>query len=361
MDRRRLAQVVRKALGVVTRRRDGRIDRPRETRRRLDVHLNPWRAVVVHFLHGRALAHAGGQETATCRRLRRTVHGVEQRGRDLQVHPVPAGLFLRPYGEPVLALGAVRRRLHEDEQQREFQDRRRALQPPVRVVNVDDRAVIDRLALVGRAEHLTVDRAAQHDRSALGADLLGHHRPQRPDELPRPADGRDGIVAGRHRLTPSGLFGLRLRLDGRAVDPGVPAAIGRIAVGVAGRGSVRAIYSETFAGTTESGRLRQANRLATRNRVPLRRRPLQGPDRRPLRRVAEVDVGAGDQVPRVIDVVPVRQVQNAAHALNTSSYQPSEARPSTPLEAPPNIGLSRRCASTPSSKFRLSRSSTPRP
>ena len=42
-------------------------------------------------------------------------------------------------------------------------------------------------------------------------------------------------------------------------------------------------------------------------------------------------------------------------------YQPSEARPSTPLEVPPNIGLSRRCASTPRSKFRLSRSSTPRP
>ena len=42
-------------------------------------------------------------------------------------------------------------------------------------------------------------------------------------------------------------------------------------------------------------------------------------------------------------------------------YQPSEARPSTPLEVPPNIGLSRRCASTPSSTFRLSRSSTPRP
>ena len=42
-------------------------------------------------------------------------------------------------------------------------------------------------------------------------------------------------------------------------------------------------------------------------------------------------------------------------------YQPSEARPSTPFEVPPNIGLSRRCASTPSSKFRLSRSSTPRP
>ena len=41
-------------------------------------------------------------------------------------------------------------------------------------------------------------------------------------------------------------------------------------------------------------------------------------------------------------------------------YQPSEARPSTPLEVPPNIGLSRRCASTPSSKFRLSRSSTRR-
>ena len=42
-------------------------------------------------------------------------------------------------------------------------------------------------------------------------------------------------------------------------------------------------------------------------------------------------------------------------------YQPSDARPSTPLDAPSAIiGLSRRCASTPSSNARLSRLSTPR-
>ena len=46
-------------------------------------------------------------------------------------------------------------------------------------------------------------------------------------------------------------------------------------------------------------------------------------------------------------------------------YQPSEARPSTPLSAPACIELScielsRRCASTPNSNARLSRFSTPR-
>lgn len=42
-------------------------------------------------------------------------------------------------------------------------------------------------------------------------------------------------------------------------------------------------------------------------------------------------------------------------------HQPGEARPRTPLLTPPNSGLSRRRASTPWSKFRFSRSSTPRP
>ena len=32
-------------------------------------------------------------------------------------------------------------------------------------------------------------------------------------------------------------------------------------------------------------------------------------------------------------------------------YQPTEARPSTPLSVPPINGLSRRCASTPNSNF----------
>ena len=42
------------------------------------------------------------------------------------------------------------------------------------------------------------------------------------------------------------------------------------------------------------------------------------------------------------------------------AYQPTVARPTTPLSVLPCRGLSRRCASTPSSKFRLSRLSTPR-
>ena len=43
------------------------------------------------------------------------------------------------------------------------------------------------------------------------------------------------------------------------------------------------------------------------------------------------------------------------------TYHPSVARPSMPLLVPPSIGLLRRCASTPSSNARLSRSSKPRP
>ena len=43
------------------------------------------------------------------------------------------------------------------------------------------------------------------------------------------------------------------------------------------------------------------------------------------------------------------------------AYQPRVARPRTPLSVPSSIGLSRRCASTPRSRFRRSRSSAPRP
>ena len=42
-------------------------------------------------------------------------------------------------------------------------------------------------------------------------------------------------------------------------------------------------------------------------------------------------------------------------------YHPRVARPMNPLSAPSDIGFSRRCASTPSSKFTFPRSSTPRP
>ena len=43
------------------------------------------------------------------------------------------------------------------------------------------------------------------------------------------------------------------------------------------------------------------------------------------------------------------------------AYHPSVARPRNPMSARSSIGLSRRCASTPRSKLRLSRSSTARP
>ena len=301
-----------------------------------------------------------------------------QRQRDREVQPVLARFFLRPHHEPVLALGAVRRVLQGDEQQQQqLQVGRRPLQPSVRVVGVDDRSVVDRLASMGRGERLAVDRVPQQDRSAPRAGLLGRYRAQRPRERPRPANGRDGVVAGRHRLPPGDPLRRRLRLDRRAEDPAVASVAGLVGrlPGVgrrgfrAGAGAGRsgpvvafgAAHDGPFALSEEATRRRDPDRLAAGDRVPLGRGLPQGRDRRPLRRVAEVHVGAGDQVSRVINVVPVRQVLNAAHVFGTSSYQPSEARPSTPLDVPPNIGLSLRCASTPSSKFRLSRLSTPRP
>ena len=160
-----------------------------------------------------------------------------------------------------------------------------------------------------------------------------------------------------------------LRLDERGADPGVPAAMEGIGVGSAGRGSPLGTDGETFAASAEPSRLRQANRPAARNRVLLGRSLPERRDRRPLRRVAEVHVDAGDQIARVIDVVPVRQVLEAAHAgsalrpgsLWSHVYHPRVARPMNPLLASPRVGLSRRCASTPSSKFTFPRSSTPRP
>ena len=95
----------------------------------------------------------------------------------------------RPRGEPVFALAPVRRVLDDDEQQQKLQVRRRPLQPLDRVVQVDDRAVVDRLAPVGRAERPTLDRVAHEDDPAAGSGLLGGYRPERPRERPQPADG----------------------------------------------------------------------------------------------------------------------------------------------------------------------------
>ena len=70
----------------------------------------------------------------------------------------------------------MRKVLHEDEQQQELQVRRRALPAPVRVIRVDDGAVIDGLAPVRRAEHLAVHGVPQQDQPAPRSDLFGRHR-----------------------------------------------------------------------------------------------------------------------------------------------------------------------------------------
>ena len=190
-----------------------------------------------------------------------------------------AGSSFRPHGEPVLALGAAGGLLQENEQQRELE--------------VGDGTVVDRLALVGRGERPALDRVSQHDDPPARASLLGHHRAERPRELPRPADWRGHVAAVRHQRAPRGLLLGRLRLDRCAVDPAV-------------RGVVHiAVAGGPFALAEETGGLRDPDRLAAADRVPLRRGLPQCGDRKPLRRVAEVDERAGDQVARVIDVVSV--------------------------------------------------------
>ena len=52
-----------------------------------------------------------------------------------------------PHLESVLPLGAMHRVLREDEQQRQLQIRRRGFQAPMRVVQIDDGAVVDHLLL----------------------------------------------------------------------------------------------------------------------------------------------------------------------------------------------------------------------
>ena len=56
-----------------------------------------------------------------------------------------------------------------------------------------------------------------------------------------------------------------------------------------------------------------------------------------------------------------RRADGDPDSFRPHGYQPKVTPPRTPASAPPSNGLSRRCASTPSSKRRLSVSSTPRP
>lgn len=135
------------------------------------------------------------------------------------------GFLLRPDHELVLALRPVRRVFQEHDQQQQLHVRRRWLQPPHRVVHVDDGTVVDRLAPVNCPERLFVHRAPQHDGLAAGAGLLGRHRGQRPREGPRPANRRQGVMPAPHRLPPSGPFLGGLRLGERATDPAVAAAV----------------------------------------------------------------------------------------------------------------------------------------
>ena len=92
-----------------------------------------------------------------------------------------------------------------------------------------------------------------------------------------------------------------------------------------------------------------------------------------LRRVAEVHVGAGEPgCPRHRRGAPSARYSKLRMWLAVShfyrpparvetAYQPTVAHPRPPWSVPPCSGLSRRYASTPSSKFRPSLSSRPTP
>ena len=167
-------------------------------------------------------------------------------------------------------------------------------------------------------------------------------------ERPRPADGRDGVVAGRERLPPGGPLLGRLRVDGGAVDPGVSCVVHlagrRLRPGtgagplcplapfaVVGPRRAPVVPDQSVAADLEAARLREPDRLAARNRVALRRSLAQRRDRKRLLRVGEVHVGATDQVPGVIDMVSVSEVVEAPHAV--LSRPAALPRPSWPRSA----------------------------
>ena len=125
--------------------------------------------------------------------------------------------------------------------------------------------------------------------------------------------------------------GLLLRRLGRnegAADPGVAAALDLCG----GHGDAG---GEPFVLIVEVARPGDPDRVAARNRVSLRRRLLQRSQREALGRRAQVHVRAADQVPRLIDVVPVREVLDVVHAgprtappvrPGAASYHPSVTR-----------------------------------
>ena len=110
--------------------------------------------------------------------------------------------------------------------------------------------MVDRVAPVRRAERLFVHRAPQQDGLAAGAGLLGRHPGERPRERSRPANRRQGVLPARDRLSPSGPFLVRRRVDERAMGPAVAAdrLLDRLDV-AAGLGvpSLLAVFGESFA------------------------------------------------------------------------------------------------------------------
>ena len=146
-----------------------------------------------------------------------------------------------------------------------------------------------------RADSAGADRSA-HDRDAQRA----RRDAAIARTLPVRLDG-DGEGKGSGGAPCGPLLGC-LQLDRRPVDPAV-------------RGVVRfAAVGESFALLEEAARLREPDGRAVRNRVPLPGGLPQDREPAPLRGVVEVDVRTGDQIPRVIDVVPVREVLDAARA-----------------------------------------------
>ena len=319
---------------------------------------------MVHFLDGVRRAQDGGREAAALGLVRRPLHRTEQRGRHLQVQPVRGKLPVRPCGEPVLALAAVRRRLHEDAQQRETPapttrspaagtDRRR--RRPAR-----DRASGSgaRCGTPGRRPCCAAASCGPAARPARppsprapGANSRGRWMGDTASYLP-------GIAASR-AASCSGVSGAMKAQQTQALPPLSTSAA-----------ATAAPAAKPFALIVEAARPGEPDRLAARNRVALRRRLLQRPQREALGREAQVHIGhsrSGSPPhrrgarPRGTGRCPCRP----AHSASGSPWRrvlPAEHDPAQePLLASPPMGVSRRCVSTPNSNFTFRAPSTPRP
>ena len=168
-----------------------------------------------------------------------------------------------------------------------------------------------------------------------------------------------GPTEGEHRPAPRAAAPHRAPRHGSGHRPGTPRRLRRVR-------RRRGVTGETDRPAWADGGARPGvRRSRTHGSRPLR-------DRTPSRTLGTRSCrcenlgarGRGVRPRRPAPTVPGRALVRARPRCVRAwrrRYQRSVARPRNPLSVPSSIGLSRRWASTPSSRFRRSRSSTPRP